>query len=174
MQVADLAAGALGAVMEVLAALLQRERTGRGAHIVVSMTHRSHDFVSHRLDGDPLWRMLTGGLACYRTYATADGRHLTVAALEPKFFGRLCEVVGRPDLVQRQFQTDQQSLADELAATFATRPLAGWLELADDEDVCLGPVATRAEAHDDLGPWPEEPADAPLGAHTDAWRTACL
>ena len=50
------------------------------------MTHGSHRLVSHRLGGDPLPRFLTGGLACYRIYATADARHLTVGALEPKFF----------------------------------------------------------------------------------------
>ena len=51
-QAADLAAGALGAVTEILAALLERERTGEGARIVVSMTHGSHE-LARRLDGDP-------------------------------------------------------------------------------------------------------------------------
>ena len=97
-QVADLAAGALAAVNGVLAALLRRVRTGVGGHVVVSMTHGSHDLVAHRLGGDPVPRLLTGGLACYRVYETADGRRLTVAALEPKFFVRLCELVGRPEL----------------------------------------------------------------------------
>ena len=74
MQVADLAAGALRAVAEVLAALVGRERSGEGARLVVSMTHGAHELVAHRLGGDPLPRLLTGGLACYETYATADGR----------------------------------------------------------------------------------------------------
>ena len=52
-QVADLAAGALGAVTQVLAALLERARTGRGRHVVVSMTHGSHGLVAHRLGGEP-------------------------------------------------------------------------------------------------------------------------
>ena len=89
---------------QVLAALLERERTGSGARIVVSMTHGSHDLVAHRLGGEPVPRMLTGGLACYRIYATADGRHLTVGALEPKFFARLCELLGRPELAERQYE----------------------------------------------------------------------
>ena len=59
-QVADLAAGALGAVTQVLAGLLERARTGRGPRIVVSMTHRSHDLVAHRLGGEPVPRLLTG------------------------------------------------------------------------------------------------------------------
>jgi crotonobetainyl-CoA:carnitine CoA-transferase CaiB-like acyl-CoA transferase len=149
-QIADLAAGGLVAVTKILAALLERERTGRGAHVVVSMTHGSHRFVAHRLEGDTVPRMLTGGLACYRIYETADGRHLTVAPLEPHFFGRLTELLGRPELAERQFDVDQEALAAELAAIFKTRPLAEWLELFDAEDVCVGPVATIAEAAADL------------------------
>jgi crotonobetainyl-CoA:carnitine CoA-transferase CaiB-like acyl-CoA transferase len=150
-QIADLAAGSLGAVTKILAALLERERTGKGAHLVVSMTHGSHRFVSHRLGGDTVPRMLTGGLACYRVYETADRRHLTVAALEEVFFRRLTELLGRPDLAERQFDADQELLARELGEIFATRPLAEWLELFDAEDVCVGPVATLAEAAADLG-----------------------
>ena len=95
-------------------------------------------------------RMLTGGLACYRTYETADGRHLTVAALEPVFFERLTALIDRRELAERQFDTVQETLASELAAIFAARPLAEWLELFDGEDVCVGPVATIAEAAADL------------------------
>ncbi len=168
-QIADLAAGALGAVTQVLAALLERERTGRGPRIVVSMTHRSHDLVAHRLGGEPVPRLLTGGLACYRIYATADGRHLTVGALEPKFFNRLCELVDRPELADRQFDEDQEALAAELAAVFATRPLDAWLEHFDDDDVCVGPVWTREEAAAAFGSI-AVPTVVPLGAHTEAWR----
>jgi crotonobetainyl-CoA:carnitine CoA-transferase CaiB-like acyl-CoA transferase len=153
-QIADLTAGALGAVTQILAALLERDRTGKGAHVVVSMTHGSHRLVSYRLGGEPVPRMLTGGLACYRLYETADGRHLTVAALEPGFFRRLTELLDRPELAERQSTADQEALASELAAVFATRPLADWLELFDGEDVCVGPVATIAEAAAELAPAP--------------------
>ena len=151
-QIADLAAGALSAVAEILAALFERTRTGKGQRITISLTHGSHRLASHRLGGEPIPRLLTGGLACYRIYATADGRHLTVAALEPKFFERLCELIGRPDLAGRQWSTDQEPLAEELAQAFAARPLAAWLELFDGEDVGVGPVATLAEAAADLAP----------------------
>jgi alpha-methylacyl-CoA racemase len=170
-QVADLAAGALRAVSVVLAALLRRAHTGEGGHVVVSMTHGSHDLVAHRLGGDTVPRLLTGGAACYRLYETADGRRLTVAALEPKFFARLCELIERPDLASRQYDADQDVLADELATVFVTRSLRDWLARFDGEDVCVGPVATRAEAHADHGPWPDEPEDVPLGAHTSTWRS---
>ncbi len=170
LQPADLAAGALGAVTKILAALLERERTGRGARLTVSMTHGSHRLVAHRLGGDPLPRFLTGGLACYRIYKTADGRHLTVGALEPKFFLRLCELIERPDLAERHLVGDaQDELATELAAVFAGRPLAAWLELFDGEDVCVGPVATLAEAAGAFGEATALPS-APVGQHTDAWR----
>ena len=168
-QVADLSAGALGAVVRVLAALLERGRTGKGGHVVVSMTHGSHDLVAHRLGGEPVPRLLTGGLACYRTYETADGRHVTVGALEPKFFRRLCEVIGTPELAERQFDQSQELLADELTAVFATQTLDHWLGACEEEDVCLGPVWTREEAAAEFGV-PLTGAVAPLGAHTDAWR----
>jgi alpha-methylacyl-CoA racemase len=168
-QIADLAAGALGAVAEILAALLERTGTGRGPRIVVSLTHRSHDLVAHRLGGEPVPRMLTGGLACYRIYATADERHVTVGALEPKFFTRLCELLARVDLADRQYDEDQDALARELASIFATRSLADWLAHFGDEDVCVGPVATREEAAMSFGS-PDAPDEVPLGAHTDAWR----
>jgi len=171
LQPADLAAGGLSAAVEILAALLERGRTGRGARLTVSMTHGSHRLVSHRLGGDPLPRFLTGGLAAYAVYETADARHLTVGALEPKFFGRLCELIGRPDLVERQLVADaQERLAAELAAVVATRPLADWLELFEHEDVCVGPVATLAEAAAEFGDGTSAATSAPVGEHTRAWR----
>src|SRR5207247_8883487 len=116
-QIADLAGGALYAVVEILAALLERERTGRGRHITVSMTHNAHRLASHRLHGDPE-RTLTGALACYRIYETADNRFLTITPVEPKFWRRLCELIGRTDLAERQYGDDQELLAAELAAIF--------------------------------------------------------
>ena len=150
-QIADLAAGGLGAAMKILAALLERDRTGKGSRVVVSMTHGSHRLLSHRLGGETVPRMLTGGLACYRIYETADGRHLTVGALEPAFFRRLTELLDRPELAERQFDADQETLASELALIFKARSLGEWLVLFDAEDVCVGPVATIAEAAADLG-----------------------
>jgi crotonobetainyl-CoA:carnitine CoA-transferase CaiB-like acyl-CoA transferase len=146
-QIADLAGGALNAVARILAALLERERTGRGAHVVVSLTHGAHRLVSHRLGGEPIPRILTGGLACYRIYVTADGRHLTVGALEPAFFARLCELLELSELVERQYDPDaQDALAGALAERIRRRPLRDWLELFDGEDVSVGPVATLEEA----------------------------
>lgn len=170
-QIADLAGGSLYAVIEILAALLERERSGRGRHIVLSMTHNAHELAAHRLRGEPE-RTLTGGLACYRIYATADDRFLTVTPVEPKFWSRLCELIGRPDLVERQYESDQEGLAAELAVVLSGRTLADWLEVFEGEDVMVGPVATLEEAAEWLGE-PEPAGRAPaLGEHTEAWRTA--
>jgi alpha-methylacyl-CoA racemase len=161
LQIADLAAGALGAVTQILAALV----AGGGARITVSMTHRSHDLVAHRVAGDPIPRLLTGGVACYRIYETSDGRHLTISALEPKFWQRLCEVVGLPELIARQWEPR----LPELEHVIAARPLAEWLELFDGEDVCAGPVATLEEAAREFGV--DAVGAAPrLGEHTLALR----
>ena len=146
-QIADLAAGGQGAVVEVLAALVERARTGRGTRIVVSMTHGSHRFVAHRLAGDPVPRLLTGGVACYRLYETADGRHVTVAALEPKFWRNLCDLLERPGLVDRAFELR----LPELEELFRTRTLAEWRALLEGRDTCVGPVLTLAEAAEELG-----------------------
>jgi crotonobetainyl-CoA:carnitine CoA-transferase CaiB-like acyl-CoA transferase len=157
-QVADLAAGALGAVIEILAALLR----GGGGRITVSMTHNAHRLASRA-------PALTSGYACYSVYETADARFLTVAALEPKFFTRLCELLDRPDLAERQYDDDQAAVVAELANVFSRRPLEHWLRVFDQEDVCVGPVATYAEAAESFGIAPSGRAPA-LGEHTAAWR----
>ncbi len=170
-QIADLGAGALAAVSEILAALLERERTGRGTRLEISMTHGTHRFAAHRLSGEPVPRLLTGGLACYRIYDTSDGRHLTVAALEPKFFRRLCELLERPELVDLHLDpAAQDRLGTELAEIFAARPLAAWLQLFEGEDVAAGPVATLEEAAREFGFDPPHGEPPGLGEHTERWR----
>ena len=156
-QAADLAAGALGAVTEILAALV----AGGGARLVISMTHRAYPLASRAA-------VLTDGYACYSIYTCGDGRMLTVGALEPKFFSRLCELAGVPELTERQYDADQAPVRDALAAAFATRDLADWLTLFEGEDVCVGPVSTRVEA---AAFAPASHGRAPaLGEHTEQWR----
>ncbi|MCW2964881.1 MAG: alpha-methylacyl-CoA racemase [Actinomycetia bacterium] len=145
-QIADLGAGAQAAVIDVLVALLERTRTGRGARLVVSMTHGSHRFVAHRLHGEPVPRLLTGGAACYCIYETSDRRHLTVAALEPKFWRNLCDLLDRPDLIDRAFD----ARLSELEELFRSRTLQDWLDLLEGKDTCVGPVLTLAEAAAEL------------------------
>jgi len=156
-QAADLAAGALGAVTEILAALLR----GDGGHVVVSMTHNASALAARS-------PVLTDGFACYSMYATADDRWLTVAALEPRFFVRLCELLDRAELAERQYDADQHSLKNQLQAAFRQRGLADWLALFRGEDVCVGPVASHAEASRFAAP--AHGAPPALGEHTALWR----
>ena len=108
--------------------------------------------------------VLTGAAACYRTYATADGRWLTVAALEPKFFARLCELPASRSSPGAQYEPR----LPELEARLAERPLAEWLELFDGEDVCAGPVATLEEAAAEFRAEPPPGRRAAVGEHTEA------
>jgi crotonobetainyl-CoA:carnitine CoA-transferase CaiB-like acyl-CoA transferase len=110
------------------------------------MTHQAHALAAHRLAGEPLPRLLTGGAACYRIYETADGRHLTVAALEPRFWRNLCELLERPDLTDRAFEPELPELAD----LFRSRTLEDWRGILEGKDTCVGPVLTLAEAAEDL------------------------
>jgi alpha-methylacyl-CoA racemase len=156
--IADLAGG-LTVAARVLAGLLERQRTGSGVRMAVSITHEAH--VLAQFAGS-----LTGALACYRIYRCADDRFLTVAALESKFWRRLCELIERPDLVERQ-----QDAHAELEQVFRRRPLAEWLALFRDDDVAVGPVATLAEASQHLGTGvADEPPPPRLGEHTAQWR----
>jgi crotonobetainyl-CoA:carnitine CoA-transferase CaiB-like acyl-CoA transferase len=134
------------------------------------MTHNAHRLAAHRLHGPPE-RMLTGALACYRIYETRDTRFVTVSALEPKFWSRLCEAIGRPDLVERHYEEDQEALAAELASVFRQRPLEEWLRRFEGEDVMAGPVWTVEEAARSFGEWEAVQPVAALGEHTEQWRT---
>jgi crotonobetainyl-CoA:carnitine CoA-transferase CaiB-like acyl-CoA transferase len=176
LQLAD-SIGGQAAVSAILAALLHRERSGEGAHLDVSLHGEAARAIGweRRAVGlgvpasEPGRGLLTGGLACYRCYPTADGRALAVAALEPHFFERLCQLLGRPNLVAQHLDAAAQPrLEAELAATFAARPLAHWQGLLDGEDVACAPVMTVAEALAFAPDPPSALAAAPgLGEHTD-------
>src|SRR4029453_15162353 len=108
-QVADLG-GALFAVIGILAALAARDRTRKGQWVGVSMMDVGIALLpvaaSRWFAGDPIplaARLpLSGGLACYNIYGTADGRHLSLGALESQFWDRFCRVMGREDLLPSQ------------------------------------------------------------------------
>jgi crotonobetainyl-CoA:carnitine CoA-transferase CaiB-like acyl-CoA transferase len=111
------------------------------------MTHAAHRLAEHRLGGEPVPRLLTGGVACYRIYETRDGRHVTVAALEPKFWRNLCELLEHPEWADRAFDPELPELAD----LFRSRPLREWRALLEGRDTCVGPVLTLEEAAAELG-----------------------
>jgi crotonobetainyl-CoA:carnitine CoA-transferase CaiB-like acyl-CoA transferase len=148
-QIADLA-GASHAVIAILAALLQRAQTGAGQFLDIAM----HDAVVQwmlptagaiAISGRQPQRgrmPLTGGSPCNNVYETADGRHLTLAALEPPFWNDFCAAVARPDLTPRAFD---ETAIPEVADIFRQRALADWIETFRHQDVPLEPVLTLAE-----------------------------
>ena len=171
-QIADLAAGALGAVTEILAALLERERTGRGARLVVSMTHGSHRLAAHRLGVSPA--APAHGRASPATGSTrprtGGGSRSPRSSRSSSRASASCSA-GRSWRSGSTTPTRSRSPTELAAASSRRRPLAEWLACSTGEDVCVGPVATLAEAAADLGTAPPGRAAA-LGEHTAAWRGA--
>lgn len=161
----DLAGGSAMACIAVLAAVFEAQKTGQGRHLDVSMAHGLHaQLVMPRATGAMLAPLLgrrpgagedllNGVLPCYNLYATLDGRHLAVGALEFKFWKAACEVFGRPDWVQRHWQRGQlpgspdcAALRAEVAQLVASQPLAVWSERFAQADACVTPVLTLDEA----------------------------
>jgi crotonobetainyl-CoA:carnitine CoA-transferase CaiB-like acyl-CoA transferase len=150
-QVADLAGGALMGLTGLLAAMLNAARTGRGDHVEVSMTDGAFALMAVNLavycasGREPGWEteLLNGSVPCYNVYTCADGRHLTVGALEEKFWIALCEGVGRVDLIATRF--DERAV-HAWRAHFATRTRDEWLTRLDQADACVGPVNSVSEA----------------------------
>ena len=98
-------------------------------------------------DGPPTPDMLTGGLACYGIYRCGDGLEIACGALEPQFFGRVAELVGDPSLAQVQYDVaGQDALRGRLTTLFGSRPRHEWLELLEDDQTCVTPVRSTADA----------------------------
>ncbi len=160
LQLADLGAGAMPAVIGILLALLARQQTDRGQFIDLSIADGVVAWLAAQVDGllagggkaGREETVLNGGAAYYGIYETGDGRFLTIAALEPWFWRRFCELIGRADLVDMHGPAaDQTTLRAELETTFRSRTLAEWEALLGKEDVCyapvLAPMETLAEPH---------------------------
>jgi crotonobetainyl-CoA:carnitine CoA-transferase CaiB-like acyl-CoA transferase len=90
---------------------------------------------------------LNGGAAYYRVYATRDGRHVALGAIEPKFWASFCQVAGHPEWIARQGEPlPQRTLTREVAAFLATLTLDECVARFAQADCCLAPVLTAAEA----------------------------
>jgi alpha-methylacyl-CoA racemase len=145
----DYGGGSLYLVIGILAALLERERSGRGqvvdAAIVdgaVSMLAPIMGMVAAGLlPGDPAEGMLAGHAPAYRTYACADGRFIAVAPLEPAFRRQLTDRLGlAPDAL------DDPAQSQAVEALFASRTRDAWAGFFEGSDCCVTPVLDLAEA----------------------------
>ncbi len=157
---ADLGGGALTSAVGILAALYDAQRTGMGRHVDIAMADAAmalnvaalsskmmfggHDPVAGR-------DILSGGLPCYTTYRTADGRYLAVGALEPKFWQAFCTAIARPDLIPRGWDmgAKRDAAVAEVADVVAGRTLDEWLTVFADVDACVAPVLSLEESLND-------------------------
>ena len=151
-QIADLAGGALWGATAILAALVGRVRTGKGAHLDVSMTEGALAMMIAELGNQDCGakptrgtESLNGGRACYAGYPAGDGRYLSVGALEPKFWLALNAALGRPPSVAELVASDQEKIRGEIAAIFATKPAAEWVALLASHDCCVELVLEPVE-----------------------------
>ncbi|HKA31182.1 MAG TPA: CaiB/BaiF CoA-transferase family protein, partial [Candidatus Binatia bacterium] len=158
-QIADIGGGALMAATGILSALLAREHSGTGQFVDISM-----------MDGAVAWQvvnvmnllatgieprrgatMLTGRYPCYAVYETADGRHVTVGALEPHFWRNLCQQLEMPEFIEKQFAegAEREAMMKRFREAFREKTMAEWLSQLADVDICFGPVASVSEMLDD-------------------------
>jgi alpha-methylacyl-CoA racemase len=154
-QIADIGGGALMAAFGILAALRERERSGEGQLVDVSMADGALSWLAlvagrYLCDRDVPNRgelELAGGLICYRPYACKDG-WVTLGALEPKFWQAWCRGVGREDLIEKQFERPGSDAHAEVERVFLDRTREEWARFASEHDCCLEPVLDLGEALD--------------------------
>ncbi|MEV4734753.1 CaiB/BaiF CoA-transferase family protein [Saccharopolyspora sp. NPDC049426] len=150
---ADIAGGSYPAVANILLALRQRDITGEGCHLDISMAHNLQVlaygyFAAHQGGGrwpQPSAEQLTGGSPRYHIYPTSDGRHVAVAALEQKFWERLAQLIDLP----KKYVADsgqEETVVKVVAELIGAHSADHWQKVLDGEDVCTAVVATFEEA----------------------------
>ena len=152
-QIADLGGGAMWGAMAILAALIDRDRTGRGTHLDISMTEGAlamlaSEFGIVHAEPSPPTRgtgLLNGGAARYGVYETSDGKYLSVGALEPQFLGRLAAAAG---LELRPGPEGDADLRRQLTGVIATRTRDEWARVLAGHDCCCEPVLELDEVAD--------------------------
>ena len=152
-QIADLGGGGLMAVVGVMVALHERERSGQGQFVDCSMFDGSLSWLAMVAadmfaSGQTPQRgrlHLAGGISCYRPYRCSDG-YVTLGALEPKFWANFCRGVEREDLLERAFDPPGSDTHRALEEIFAQRTREQWSAFASEHDCCLEPVLGLDEA----------------------------
>ena len=152
-QIADLGGGGLMAAFGVMAALRERERSGEGQLVDVSMADGALSWLAmvaaaYLCDGRVPKRgaeQLTGGFVCYYPYEAADG-WVTCGALEPKFWASFCENTGHPELIAKQFERPGSDAWREIADVFRSKTRDEWRAFNDTYDAMIEPVLDLDEA----------------------------
>jgi crotonobetainyl-CoA:carnitine CoA-transferase CaiB-like acyl-CoA transferase len=152
-QIADIGGGALMAAFGIMAALRERDRSGAGQVVDVSMSDGALSWlalVAGRYFAEQVAPRrggleLAGSLICYRPYRCADG-WISLGALEPKFWQAWCRGVGREDLIERQFDSPGSQAHAEVERIFAERSRTEWEAFGAEHECCLEPVLELEEA----------------------------
>lgn len=156
--VADGAGGGMHAALSIMAALLARGRNGEGAYLDVAITDGVLNLMSLYIDqylatGEetrPNSSVLTGKYAWYGVYATADGKHLSVGAIESHFFRNLCRLLELEQYSASQYDDGkQEEMKQAFASRFKTRKRDEWVTLLAGQDTCVAPVLDIGEVTKD-------------------------
>jgi len=152
-QIADLAGGGMFAAISILAAYIHARETGEGQFIDVSMMDGSISWLTINtgelfLTGKGPERqsqVLWGATPCYNVYEAKDG-YMAVGALEPKFWKRLCEILGKPEYAELQFCEEKfDEIFSWLSGVFKRKTRSEWMEVFAGEDACVTPVLSQEE-----------------------------
>ncbi|MBI4331182.1 MAG: CoA transferase [Chloroflexi bacterium] len=159
--VGDLAGGALFAAVGIMAALISRNTTGRGQYIdssftdgvisLVCATPSAWDFFRSGMPPAPGVGAVAGEFPYNNVYETKEGRYITIACVEPKFWGALCETMERRDLVSRQNETgkEREEVFAILRRMFLTRTSDDWFSLLSARRIPVGKVNHLGEVFQD-------------------------
>ena len=155
-QIADVAGGSLHAVIGILAAVVEREKSGLGQYIDISMTDcvvtLNSMAASATLAGQQPQAAETAtlnGASFYDYYQTADGQSLSIGSLEPQFMLGLAQALDLPIVAEKGasfFAEDRVIVKQALSEKIATQPLAHWVEVFKQLDVCVEPVLSLQDA----------------------------
>jgi alpha-methylacyl-CoA racemase len=154
--VGDYGGGSMFLITGVLAALWERERSGRGQVIDAAMVDGTAALSQAiwSLRGMGAWsddrasNLLDSGRPYYDTYACGDGRYVAVGAIEPQFYAQLLHGLGLADedLPEQEDESGWPELRKRFAELFATRDRDEWAAVFDGTDACVTPVLTFEEA----------------------------
>ncbi|MCL6415747.1 CoA transferase [Aestuariirhabdus sp. Z084] len=155
-QVADVAGGSFHGVMGVLAAVIERNSSGQGQAIDISMTDASFAmnamagaaWLAGGVDAGLESTVLNGG-SFYDYYRTRDDRYMSVGSLEPQFMAQLCQALDCADLAHQGLSPDpavQLQIKQRFAAKFAEQDFDHWRALFAELDACVEPVLSLDEA----------------------------
>jgi crotonobetainyl-CoA:carnitine CoA-transferase CaiB-like acyl-CoA transferase len=146
--------GSMNAVNAILAALVSRLKTGQGSYLDISLYEAILGWqypviINLQNQDNTELCLLSGGAACYNIYQTLDGRHVTLGALEEKFWANFCQALGKTDWISRQYETyPQQALIDQVRSLIENDTLANWCKLFEKVDCCFEPIPLPSEIFD--------------------------